>query len=159
MKKTSVILNDKHLRMTRQRKIILRELKQVNTHPSADEIYVMVRRYLPHISLGTVYRNLETLAQLGEIKKIEVGGSLKRFDGNMSEHYHVHCMGCDRIDDVPERIHFNFNREMAEITQFQISGHRLEFVGLCPDCAEKQASRIIDRIGGQMRVEKTVSAG
>jgi Fur family ferric uptake transcriptional regulator len=158
MKTASVILHDKHLRMTRQRKIILRELKQVKTHPSADEIYVMVRRYLPRISLGTVYRNLETLAQLGEIKKIEIGGSLKRFDGNMSEHYHVHCMGCDRIDDVPESIHFDFNRKMAEITQFQISGHRLEFIGLCPDCAEKQAARMLDRISGKMNVEKTVSA-
>jgi len=144
--------------MTRQRRIILRELKQVKTHPCADEVYSMVRQYLPRISLGTVYRNLEKLAQLGEIQKIEVGGSLKRFDGNMTEHYHVRCMGCDRLDDVQENIHFDFNKELEEVTHFQISGHRLEFIGLCPNCAEKQTDRMLDRISAQMIAEKAFSA-
>ncbi len=60
--------------MTRQRSIILEELRNVCTHPSADEIYEMVRRRLPRISLGTVYRNLEILCELREIQKIETGG-------------------------------------------------------------------------------------
>ena len=56
-----------NLRMTRQRRVILEELCKVDTHPSADEVYVMVRKRLPRISLGTVYRNLEILTQSGEI--------------------------------------------------------------------------------------------
>ncbi len=141
-----MLWNDKNLRMTRQRRIILQELRKVKSHPSADEVYTMVRKFLPRISLGTVYRNLEILAQLGEIQKIEVSGCLKRFDGNMKDHYHIRCMGCGRLDDVPETIHFQFNDQVEKITRFQVSGHRLEFIGLCPECAEKQTTRILDRI-------------
>ena len=64
--------------MTKQRKVILEELRKQHTHPSADEVYRMVRHRLPRISLGTVYRNLEVLVQMGEIQKLELSGSLKR---------------------------------------------------------------------------------
>ena len=81
------LLNQSNLRMTQQRQVILEELRNVNTHPSADEIYEMVRKRLPRISLGTVYRNLEILCASGEIQKLEAGGSIKRFDGNPRNHY------------------------------------------------------------------------
>jgi Fur family ferric uptake transcriptional regulator len=61
--------------MTRQRRVILEELRKVNTHPSADEIYEIVRKRLPRISLGTVYRNLEILSESGDIQKLEPGCS------------------------------------------------------------------------------------
>jgi Fur family ferric uptake transcriptional regulator len=64
--------------MTRQRKVILEELLKQNAHPSADEIYHMVRRRMPRISLGTVYRNLEVLANMDKIQKLELSGALKR---------------------------------------------------------------------------------
>ena len=73
-----------NLRMTRQRRVILEELRKVKTHPSADEIYEIVRKRLPRISLGTVYRNLEILSESGDIQKLEPGCSLKRFDGMRS---------------------------------------------------------------------------
>ena len=87
--------------MTRQRRVILEELRKVNTHPSADEIYEIVRKRLPRISLGTVYRNLEILSEYGDIQKLEPGCSLKRFDGNPNEHCHIRCVSCDRIADAP----------------------------------------------------------
>ena len=87
-----------NLRMTRQREVILEELRKVNTHPSADEVYEMVRKRLPRISLGTVYRNLEILSESGDIQKLEPGCTLKRFDGNPSEHSHIRCIRCDRIE-------------------------------------------------------------
>ena len=59
--------------MTRQRQIILEELRKVVTHPSADEVYEMVRKRLPRISLGTIYRNLEILSENGDIQKLELG--------------------------------------------------------------------------------------
>ena len=63
------------LRMTQQRQVILEELRLCRSHPTADELYSRVRRRLPRISLGTVYRNLETLAERGLIRKMEVGGT------------------------------------------------------------------------------------
>ena len=126
--------------MTRQRKIILEELRKVDTHPSADEVYEMVRRRLPRISLGTVYRNLEILSKTGVIQKLEPGCTLKRFDGNPHDHYHIRCMQCDRVVDA----HFDFDlklpREVCEASSFKIIGHKLEFIGLCSACSETSSS-------------------
>jgi Fur family ferric uptake transcriptional regulator len=123
--------------MTRQRKIILEELRKVNTHPSADEIYEMVRLRLPRISLGTVYRNLEILSELGKIQKLQLSGSLKRFDWNTNKHYHIRCVRCNRVDDAPIAPLNQIEDELYESTVFEIIGHNLEFVGLCPECSKK----------------------
>lgn len=121
-------------RMTLQRKIILEELKKVKTHPGADEIYVTVRKRLPRISLGTVYRNLEVLAELKEIQKIESVGTLKRFDGTPENHYHIRCIKCDRIDDAPFALETGLEKKIRPFTDFTIIGHRLEFIGICSEC-------------------------
>ena len=123
-----------NFRMTPQRKVILEELRKVNTHPSADEIYAMVRRRLPRISLGTVYRNLEILAEGGEIQKLEMGGHLKRFDGNAASHYHIRCIRCDRVVDAPLDFDPALDQKLKNVSDFEIIGHRLEFVGICPTC-------------------------
>jgi Fur family ferric uptake transcriptional regulator len=126
-----------NLRMTRQREVILEELRKVNTHPSADEIYEMVRKRLPRISLGTVYRNLEILSKSGDIQKLEPGCTSKRFDGNPTEHAHVRCIRCGRIADVPMVTDYKIHPEQSNVTDFEIIGHRLEFLGVCPRCSGK----------------------
>jgi Fe2+ or Zn2+ uptake regulation protein len=128
------------LRMTRQRKIILEELRKVNTHPCADEIYESVRRRMPRISLGTVYRNLEILSRLGEIQKLEVGGILKRFDGLAENHYHIRCTSCGRVSDVPIPTMEGLEDDIQGISEFTVLGHRLEFIGKCGDCAAVRAT-------------------
>ena len=125
-----------NLRMTRQRRVILEELRKVNTHPSADEIYERVRKRLPRISLGTVYRNLEILSESGDIQKLEPGCSLKRFDGNPSEHCHIRCVRCDRIADAPMVPDLEIDLGRVNATDFEILGHRLEFLGVCPTCSD-----------------------
>lgn len=123
-------------RMTRQRQIILEELRKVDTHPSADEVYETVRKRLPRISLGTVYRNLEILSELGEIQKLELGGDLKRFDRNSNKHYHIRCMNCGRVGDAPIAPLNQVEDELYGATVYTIIGHRLEFEGLCPQCSK-----------------------
>ena len=120
-----------NLRMTRQRRVILEEL------PSADEIYENVRKRLPRISLGTVYRNLEILSEYGDIQKLEPGCSLKRFDGNPTEHCHIRCVYCDRIADAPMASDLEIDLARVDSTDFDIIGHRLEFLGVCPTCLDK----------------------
>lgn len=120
--------------MTRQRRIILEELKRVTSHPTADEVYEMVRRRLPHISLGTVYRNLELLSEGGEIQKLEAVSAQKRFDGNPDNHYHIRCTGCLRIDDLDIEQITGIEDIVKSQGDYEIIGHRLEFIGLCPRC-------------------------
>jgi len=129
-----------NLRMTRQRRVVLEELRNFTHHPSADEIYEVVRRRLPRISLGTVYRNLEVLSELGEIKKLEFGGTIKRFDGDPGDHYHVRCNLCDRVDNAPMPQLEDIEKRISRETDYRIIGHRLEFFGLCPECAKNIVS-------------------
>jgi len=131
------LLLEKNRRISKQRQVILEELRKLNTHPSADEIYKVVRRRLPRISLGTVYRNLEVLAQMGEIQKLELSGSIKRYDWNTNKHYHIRCVRCDRVDDAPIAPLKQLEGELYESTVFEIIGHNLEFIGLCPECSKK----------------------
>lgn len=133
------MLHRKNVRMTKQRQIILEELRKQKAHPSADEIYEMVRCHLPRISLGTIYRNLEVLVQMGEIQKLELSGALRRFDWDTNKHYHIRCVCCDRVDDAPIAPLNRLENELYGTTVFEIIGHNLEFTGLCPKCSEKAA--------------------
>ena len=126
-------------RMTQQRKTILEVLRNTKTHPSADEIYELVKQKLPRISLGTVYRNLEVLAELGIIQVLELSGSLKRFDWDPNKHYHIRCIRCDRVENAPIAPMNRLENKIYESTVFEIIGHNLEFTGLCPQCTESMA--------------------
>ena len=126
-------------RMTRQREVILEEIRRAKIHPSADEVYDMVRKRLPRISLGTVYRNLEILSELGEIQKLELGGDIKRFDWDPKKHYHVRCLKCGRVDNAPIAPLREIEDELYGATVYTIIGHRLEFEGLCPRCTREAA--------------------
>ena len=128
---------ERNLRMTRQRQGILEELRKAKNHPSADEIFGRVRKQMPRISLGTVYRNLEILSELGEIKTIQMAGSLKRFDGVPDNHYHIRCVNCDRLIDAPVEVSKSLENAVQVHTDFRILGHQVEFTGICPDCRRR----------------------
>jgi Fur family transcriptional regulator, ferric uptake regulator len=123
-------------RITHQRRVILEELKKVNVHPTADEIYSLVRNILPHISLGTVYRNLEILSEKGYVDKLEFGGQ-RRFDGNRDKHYHIQCLNCGSIGDIPWDIFENLKVSPQKIDQFHVYGRRILFLGVCDICHSK----------------------
>ena len=128
------------MRNTKARKVILEELKKVTTHPSADEIYSMVRERLPRVSLGTVYRNLDMMAESGMVLKLEMAGTQRRYDGTTDNHYHVRCTMCGRVDDLPIKPLGGIESEVREASAYEISGHRLEFTGLCPACRARGKS-------------------
>jgi len=128
----------KELRMTRQRRIILEELGKTLSHPTADEVYGMVRKRLPRISLGTVYRNLEVLSAHGMVRKLELAGSQRRYDGDPENHYHARCLSCGRVEDVPIKPIATLDVALEGWSEYEIVGHRLEFIGLCPDCKKQE---------------------
>lgn len=117
--------------------VILEELRKVDTHPSADEIYALVRKKLPRVSLGTVYRNLEILLENGDIQKVGLGGSYMRYDGNPEKHYHIRCRHCGRINDIHIKPIDTIEQEIGISSGYRVDGHELEFTGLCTSCRDK----------------------
>ena len=123
-------------RMTRQQAVILEELRKLKSHPTADELYSIVRERLPRISLGTVYRNLDFLADSGEIRRLEAAGSTKRFDGDISHHQHVRCIYCGRIGDVEDVQQAPTIEGMHAMGFASILNSRVEYDGVCEICSK-----------------------
>lgn len=120
-------------RNTRQRQLVSDAVTARRDHPMADQVYQQVRAEDPHISKGTVYRNLNLLAESGEIQHVKIPG-IDRFDWRVEPHYHLLCTGCGAVIDVPLKYRAELDQAMARETGYEIAGHRTTFEGLCPDC-------------------------
>lgn len=130
--------DEKSFRMTRQRRIILEELRKVTSHPTAREVYEFVRKRDKRISLGTVYRNLDLLCKEGLIQRLDGPGASKRYDGNSKPHCHVFCVLCGRTEDVPVEPAIDLVDAVGRITLYEIIGQYLSFVGVCRECKKKR---------------------
>lgn len=120
-------------------------------HPTADELYMFVKKKLPDISLGTIYRNLDVLSEAGLIKKLEPEHHQMRFDWNVEDHYHLTCIKCGKIEDIDiprsEDPFEVLSRSIGNLSKYGIFGHRLEFFGLCSEC--KKSGETIEDILNQ----------
>ena len=125
-------------RNTPQRRVILEELRSTYTHPTAAELHLAVRKHLPRISLGTVYRNLEVLCEDGLARKLALAGTDARYDGLTHAHDHVRCTACGALRDLAGAERAALPKPPAEAGGFEIHGYRLEYFGLCADCRERQ---------------------
>lgn len=126
-------------RITRHRRIIMEELQVPNRHLTADEIYARLRRRIPNISLGTVYRNLELLVSSGKIKKLSIGSGPKQYDGGMHRHYHIRCIECGMVSDVSAEVFDDLNAgATVGVSGFDVIDHELEFTGLCNECKSRK---------------------
>lgn len=127
----------KIFRMTNQREVILEEISKYKGHPTADLLYEQIKKKLPRISLATVYRNLEILSEVGKIRKLEISGRQKRFDRELKEHNHICCIQCHRIDNIPINSEQVIPSSSLKEKGYKISGSRIEFFGICPECRQK----------------------
>jgi Fur family ferric uptake transcriptional regulator len=123
-----------HLRLTRQRKVIYEELARVDSHPRAEEIYEMVQDRIPHISFGTVYRNLKALKELGLVSEDKFGHNYSHFDANTSPHHHFTCLKCHRVYDVEDHRELDLVKVQFPDAGFKIHYSRVELYGTCPRC-------------------------
>jgi Fur family transcriptional regulator, peroxide stress response regulator len=129
-------LTDKGYRLTRQRELVLELLRTSARHGDANLIYEQMRKQMPHISLGTIYRTLNVLAAAGLICELHCGEQAN-YDGNVQEHYHVMCARCGAVEDVGISRLKQLEEQAAELSGYQVSDHRLSFYGLCAKCQEE----------------------
>ena len=124
-------------RNSRQRTLVYQVVKDSHSHPNAEEVYLLVRRQLPDISLGTVYRNLNLLADIGEAIKITTPDGGDRFDARTNPHYHFYCKCCKRMIDMDFDHMDKINQLASESFDGQIESHTMLFYGICGDCLRK----------------------
>jgi Fur family ferric uptake transcriptional regulator len=126
--------------MTKQKTVVLEELSKVKTHPTAYDVYEMVKLRLPRISLGTVYRNLEQLSSCGQIRRLDMGQSQRRFDAVVEDHLHIRCISCGKVDDVPLNPAMNtitIKDIVSNQSGYEVLGCEMDFQGFCPLCKKK----------------------
>ncbi|MDO4295566.1 MAG: transcriptional repressor [bacterium] len=121
-------------RNTIQCTLVLETVNRLQYHATADEIYDAIIQKHPHISKGTVYRNLNRLALMGQIRKIEVPGGADRFEHLCQEHYHIKCEKCGQIFDVDMEYIVGLEQSIRNTHGFHFTGHDIVFRGICPDC-------------------------
>lgn len=126
------------IKYSRQRECIKEFLADRYDHPTAETVYMNVKKDFPNISLGTVYRNLSLLTELGEIQKISTGIGPDRFDGNTAPHYHVLCTKCGRVMDLKMESIDHINIIAGNEFDGQIDGHITYFLGKCQECLKTE---------------------
>ncbi len=119
---------------SKQRDAILEVLHSTKAHPTADAIYAEVRKKIPNISLGTVYRNLAKLSEDNTIIKVNAGTGVEHFDGTPTPHYHVVCTECGAIDDIDAEPLEEVNLWAAKNFKGEIYKHSTIFFGKCEKC-------------------------
>ncbi|MGI4788530.1 MAG: Fur family transcriptional regulator [Janthinobacterium lividum] len=128
-------LHDSGHRITPQRICILRALLELDTHPSAEEIYAQVQRVSPMTSLATVYKTLDTLRDMGEVLEIQPGDGRQHYDGIRPEfHPHVICTQCGEIKDIEIDGLTGLPGQAQSLSGYEIHAQRVEFYGLCAVC-------------------------
>lgn len=130
----------KVLKYSRQRESIKACLMSRNDHPTADMLYMSMREQYPNISLGTVYRNLNLLVELGEIQKVTCGDGVDRFDYDISPHYHFICQKCNAVMDLPLPPMNEINEAASACLGCRIDNHAIYFRGTCPECMKQQSN-------------------
>jgi len=133
------ILRKNNLKVTPQRIMILKYLDSHRTHPTADEIYISLKKSIPSLSKTTVYNSLDTLKEHGVIQTLSICGSEHRYDFKHDMHHHFLCTKCGRIYDIDFKCP-NIKKIKLELEE---SGHCIEevhgyFKGICKDCIAKE---------------------
>lgn len=124
------------MKYSKQREVIRQAMAGSTAHPTADMVYEWVRRGNPSISLATVYRNLNCLAQSGELRKIHVAVGADRFDGQTHRHSHLVCRSCGEMSDLDPKVMGSISEDIRQATGFLPSEDDIVIYGVCEKCRE-----------------------
>jgi Fur family transcriptional regulator, peroxide stress response regulator len=137
MERTAEALQSKGFRLTPHREAVHAYLAGVDHHPTAEEVYLAVKAQGSRLSLATVYNALEALVEAGLASKLAFGDGSARYDIRTDQHDHIHCLGCGMLRDLPPRLRRDALGDIPE-AGFQVTGYRLELLGYCAACRQRQ---------------------
>lgn len=121
-------------RNTKQRRVILEVLRDAPSHPTASWIHREVRKRIPSVSLGTVYRNLNILKGQGQVDELACKGEFTLAANGRPGLYYVTCRVCGKVVEAEVSIHTDADRQVSVATGFEIRSHCMAFYGRCPEC-------------------------
>lgn len=124
------------MKYSKQREAVLNAVLWSTEHPTAEMVYETVKKEIPNISLGTVYRNLNQLVEKGMIKLVVLPNEGNRFDKTLEHHDHVYCQSCKNLFDIPSSNLMQINHAIEKETGFQILSQNIIFEGICKNCHE-----------------------
>ena len=124
-------------RKTVQKQFVIDALHELGHHPTAQEIYGKIKEKYSGISIATVYSNLKSLAEEGEVRVLSFAGRSDRYDCNLVKHYHIRCQSCGNFCDLPATGIAEINKQIAEASGYAVKSYEILFNGICPDCQKK----------------------
>ncbi|MBI5642145.1 MAG: transcriptional repressor [Deltaproteobacteria bacterium] len=125
-------------KLTPQRIAILKFLEGNTNHPTAEDIFLEIRKNHPTVSFATVYNTVQTLKKMGEILEITIDPERKHFDPNPNPHHHIICTACNRIGDIFVDYSESLKLPADVLEEYSTSGNHIDFYGVCRDCQIKQ---------------------
>ncbi|HWR38888.1 MAG TPA: Fur family transcriptional regulator [Patescibacteria group bacterium] len=132
------LLRDRGFKVTPQRLAIYSVLEESKAHPSAEMIFNKLQPTYPTMSLATVYKTIEILKEIDLVQILNVGEDSFRYDADTSNHAHVRCIACGRVDDLHGIDPSAFVSKVAASTEYRLNGQQFYFFGTCPGCQEQE---------------------
>jgi Fe2+ or Zn2+ uptake regulation protein len=138
MKATRQTLNERGLKITNQRTVILEAIRHSPGHVDADEVYRSIHRRLPRVSLSTVYRSLQRFKELGLIDELHFAEEHHHYELKPArEHYHLVCLECGRVTEFQYPLVSALKKNVPEARDFAITGSEITLTGYCADCRRR----------------------
>ena len=125
------------MRYSKQRELVMQTVQQLCDHPTAEEIYDKAAQECPNLSLGTVYRNLNSLVEAGRVRRVSIPGKADRFDHTLGDHAHAYCEVCGSVTDVLPQALPMLQEALKGGCGFQVHQMNLVLEGVCPECQKK----------------------
>lgn len=136
-KNITELLRGNGFKVTPQRLAVYEVLANTKEHPNAEMIFNSLQATYPTMSLATVYKTIDILNEIGLVQILNAGEDSFRYDADMSNHAHVRCVECGRVDDVFDLDAAKVTRDIEAGTRYRLTGQQFYFYGVCPECQKQ----------------------